>query len=170
MHIIEDGGDGWATVVTGDVTKIDNDSAGLTLANYGKFGSAVSFGEKGMLVVGAPGSAGGSVYFVGDGGDSWGSVVAGDVAIVGRDDVETMVGRTGYGEFGVAVAFDTAAHSVSDSYARGLVVGAGQVSSGTRSGVYLFEPAFAAAVASDKFEQTRSRRAAILNWRSGVFR
>ena len=37
------GGDSWGTIAAADVTKVDNDSAGLSLALEEHFGSAVAF-------------------------------------------------------------------------------------------------------------------------------
>ena len=149
VYVIADGGDSWGSVAAADVTAIDNDSAGLTLAGFDLFGSSVAFGERGMLAVGAISSANnenGEVYLIADGGDSWGSVAASDVAIIHQDDIGSVIGLTGYGDLGKAVAFDTTPDAVSDDYARSLVVGAAGV-------VHLFDPALALAVASDTFEK-----------------
>ena len=68
------------------------------------FGAAVEFSD-GLLFAGAPGtdSDEGAVYLIEDGGDSWGSVAAGDVSTI--DGSHTgLTGLTAGDRFGTAVS------------------------------------------------------------------
>ena len=83
VYLIDDGGNGWADIAAADITEINHNTAGITLASYDYFGISVAFSD-GLLAVGANlddtgGSNRGAVYLVDDGDDDWGSVLAGDV-------------------------------------------------------------------------------------------
>ena len=53
VYLIREGGDGWESVITGDVMVIDNALSSITLANNDNFGSTVAI-DGGTLAVGAP--------------------------------------------------------------------------------------------------------------------
>ena len=68
VYLITDGGNGWADVVSGDVTKLSEGTDNISLANNDGFGRAVALAG-GTLVVGASndgagGGGRGAVYLV----------------------------------------------------------------------------------------------------------
>ena len=86
VYLIKDSGDGWESIVASDVTKINNDTAGITLADNDHFGDDVSFGSD-ILIVGSPGddtggSNRGAVYIIDSGGNQWADIVASDVTTI----------------------------------------------------------------------------------------
>ena len=109
VYLISDGGDGWASIESGDVIKIDSTTAGFTsLANNDGFGVSVALSD-GLLAVGASGddtggTGRGAVYLIDDGGDGWTSIASGDVTKIS----DSTGGITLVNEvwFGTSVALD----------------------------------------------------------------
>ena len=89
VYLIDDGGNGWADIIAGDVTEINGSTAGITLADSDHFGTSVAL-DGGALAVGASsddtcptgGTNCGAVYLISDGGNSWADIIAGDVTKV----------------------------------------------------------------------------------------
>ena len=67
VFLIASGGDNWASIQSADVTKLDNATGGLSIADTYQFGSDVAFADNGYLIVGAPNptSADGLGYLLG---------------------------------------------------------------------------------------------------------
>ena len=91
VYLIEDGGNNWADIVAGDVTKIAHSAGVIDLEDYDGFGTSVSF-DGDVLAVGAPwnsvgATVSGAVYLIKDGGNDWADIVA--------DDVTKLSGSTG---------------------------------------------------------------------------
>ena len=122
VYLIKDGGDGWATIETEDVTKISGSTAGITLADWDNFGRSVAVGyatndsaqgstrEK-FLAIGAfgddtGGRERGAVYLInaGTSGD-WSSITGDDVAkLHGGTDGDFTLANDDY--FGRSVSLD----------------------------------------------------------------
>ena len=135
VYLIDDGGNGWADILSSDVTEINEDTAGITLANSDHFGTSVALDGE-ALAIGASsddtcpagGSNCGAVYLIHDGGDDWASVAAEDVTKVKHSSTLGITLGSG-DQFGVSVAL---AGSI-------LAVGAGNDDTGgtNRGAVYI---------------------------------
>ena len=106
VYLISDGGNGWADIVSDDVTKISTSTNGVSLADSDYFGSSVALSD-GLLVVGAigddtGGTDRGAVYLIKDGGNDWADIVSSDVTVI--DDSETALALADYNDFGIGVA------------------------------------------------------------------
>ena len=134
VYIIDDGGDGWASIAASDVVKIDGDTAGvtftLTFGGYAHFGSGVAI-DGGKVYVGASydrtgGGRTGVMWIIGDGGDGWAGIETTDVTKVSNDT--TGLALPEGGRFGAAVAAD------------GGVIAVGSINRDSRRGaVHIFD-------------------------------
>ena len=108
VYLIDDGDDGWGSVLAGDVTKISNDTAGITLANADYFGNGVALAGD-VIVVGAPGddtggSGRGAVYILDDLNDDNDWADTGE--LVKLSDDTTGISLTNDDYFGYTVAVE----------------------------------------------------------------
>ena len=133
VYLIAAGDDRWGSIDPGDVTKISNDTTGITLAFDGRFGHSVAL-ENGLLAVGAfnddtGGESRGAVYLIAAGDDRWGSIDPGDVTKISNDT--TGITLVNNDNFGVSVALENGL----------LAVGASNDGTGgeSRGAVYLID-------------------------------
>ena len=110
VYLIDDGGNGWADIAAADITEINHNTAGITLASYDYFGISVALSD-GLLAVGANlddtgGSSRGAVYLIDDGDDDWGSVLAGDVTKISHSS-DLGISLDDSDNFGSGVALST---------------------------------------------------------------
>ena len=147
VYLIDDGGNDWADIIAGDVIKIDNDTAGVSLTTQAYFGAALAI-DDGLLAVGAYGdgeslgSAIGAAYLIKDGGDGWSSILADDVTKI--DDSTSGIAIATSDNFGTGIALDGGL----------LLVGTpNDDTGGTNYGaVYVLDVAYGATLATGDFE------------------
>ena len=148
VYLIDDGVDNdFDTLAASDVTRINSATSGVSLSNNDAFGSSVAI-TNGMLAVGAigddtGGTNRGAVYLIRDGGDGWGSIIAGDVAVI--DNTLSSITLVNDDNFGSGVAIDGGALAVGAVY---------DDAGGTNRGaVLMFDPIFEATLTSSDFER-----------------
>ena len=108
VYLIDDGDDRWASVRAGDVVKLNENTAGVSLNTFDHFGVSVAF-DGDTLAVGAygddvNGNDRGAVYLIDDGDDRWASVVADDVTKLSGNTSGISLSNNDY--FGSSVALD----------------------------------------------------------------
>ena len=110
MYLIKDGdNDGrWNDATSNDIVEINDNTAGISLANNDSFGDAVAL-DSGMLAVGARGNDtgganAGAVYLIASGGDDWASIESADVVVI--DNTTTGISLAAADHFGTSVALD----------------------------------------------------------------
>ena len=125
VYLIKDGGDGWGSILTTDVTTIDEDTNGIPfLSTLDYFGSSVAFGTSGstsLLAIGVMNAE--TVYLIKEGGDSWASVASADVTKIDTNTDGISVSDTD--RFGSAVAFGGGVLAIGES--RGGIIDRGVV-------------------------------------------
>ena len=143
VYILNDTNNDGDYADTGENVKLSNSTAGISLVGSDALGTAVAFDGDVLAIAASNYNFKGAVWLVADGGDAWGSVVADDVIQIvgGRQDGVTVLTDDG---FGSGVAF------VDGELAVGVY---GDDTSGSdRGSVYMFDPAFEAALATGDFE------------------
>ena len=108
VYLIDDGDDRWASVRAGDVVKLNENTAGVSLNTFDHFGSSVAL-DGDTLAVGVygddvNGNDRGAVYLIDDGDDRWASVVADDVTKLSGNTSGIFLSNNDY--FGSSVALD----------------------------------------------------------------